>query len=309
MVTRGQRRLMRRSGGLEERALVDMTGTDSAPHARSRASVGRGHGKHAGHGPRILRRPNSSVVSLISILVGLGLWELYARTTDTFIPPFSDVGSAWLRMVGSGELVEALGLSFQAFGLGFGLALIAAVAFGLLIGLNEEVDHTAAPFLSALIALPSVAYIPLIMIWLGFGLEGRVAIVFEFSVLVMTMNIRAGVRSVDRDLLQMAGSFQLGRLRTFRWVVIPGALPGIMSGVRLGLGRAIKGTVTAEVLLVLVGMGGLVKHYGNTFRLDSLLAVVATIVAIALVLTSLLLRLDRRLNRWRSRSNSTGGQA
>jgi NitT/TauT family transport system permease protein len=105
----------------------------------------------------------------------------------------------------------------------------------------------------------------------------------------------------------MARSFRLGRWRTFRWVIVPGALPGIMAGVRLGLGRAIKGTVTAEVLLVLIGIGGLVKHYGNTFRLDALLAVVATVVAIALILTSLLLRIDRRLNRWRTRSNLTGG--
>jgi NitT/TauT family transport system permease protein len=227
---------------------------------------------------------------------------MYARATDTFIPPFSDVFTAWIQMVASGELVEALAVSAQAFLIGFGLAIVVSLALGILLGTNAEADHTAAPFLSALIALPSVAYIPLIMIWFGFGLAGRVAIVFEFSVLVMTMNVRAGVRGVDHDLLQMARAFSFGRRRTFRDVVIPGAMPGIMAGLRLGLGRAIKGTVTAEVLLVLIGVGGLVKSYGNTFRLDALLAVVATIVAIALIFTSVLLRIDMRLNHWRAAS-------
>jgi NitT/TauT family transport system permease protein len=259
-------------------------------------------GKRSGRARSLLGVSKSTWLGGLSVLGGLVLWELYARTVDTFIPPFSDVVSAWTRMIASGELIEAFAGSAQAFFIGFSLAIVVALAVGIVLGTNAEADHTAAPFLSALIALPSVAYIPLIMIWFGFGLAGRVAIVFEFSVLVMTMNVRAGVRGVDHDLLQMARAFSFGRWRTFRNVVVPGAMPGIMAGLRLGLGRAIKGTVTAEVLLVLVGVGGLVKSYGNTFRLDALLAVVATIVAIALILTSVLLRIDRRLNRWQAAS-------
>lgn len=297
---------MRNARSLGGRALVETAGTEITAQSPGSDALSLEDRKRAGRRSGIVRLPSASLVGLLSLAVGLALWEVVTRATDTFIPPFSEVVSAWVRMVGSGELPEALGLSFQAFAIGFGLAIVVALALGLLIGLNDEVDHTVAPFLSALIALPSVAYIPLIMIWLGFGLLGRVAIVFEFSVLVMTMNIRAGVRGVDRDLLQMARSFRLGSWRTFRSIVIPGAMAEIMAGLRLGLGRAIKGTVTGEVLLVLVGVGGMVKHYGNTFRLDSLLAVVATIVAIALVLTSLLLRLDRRLNRWRQRSSLRG---
>ena len=254
-----------------------------------------------------LRRPRrGAFTGVLSLLVGAAFWELYTRTTDTFLPPLTDVGSAWLKLAGSGELLKALGVSTQAFVIGFGAAILVALALGLLLGLNEEVDDAAAPFLSALVALPSVAYVPLIMIWLGFGLVGRIAIVFEFTVLVMTLNIRAGVRGVDPGLVEMARSFSLGRRKTLRSIVIPAALPGIMAGLRLGLGRAIKGTVTAEVFLVLTGLGNLVVTYGNTFRLDSLLAVVATIVVIALVLTAVLLQVDRRLNRWRTSSQIIG---
>ncbi len=255
----------------------------------------------------LARRFGSGTVGFAAVVLGLVVWDIYARSTDTFVPPLGDVADAWLRMVDSGELLDALWISTQAFTLGLLLAVVVALAFGLLTGLNDEVDHAASPFLSALVALPSVAYIPLIMIWIGFGLAGRVAIVFEFAVLVMTLNFRAGVRSVDPDLLEMARSFGLGRRLTFARIIIPGAMAGIMSGIRLGLGRAIKGTVTAEVLLVLVGMGGLVKSYGNTFRVDSLLAVVATIVVIALVMTSLLMRVDARVNRWRRYADPTTG--
>lgn len=269
--------------------------TDDVPRGRPRRWID------------LVRRPTSTFVGFVALLLGLAVWDIYARTNDTFIPPLGDVADAWLRMVASGELVDALAVSAQAFTLGLLLAIVVALGFGLLIGLNDDADHAASPFLSALVALPSVAYIPLIMIWFGFGLEGRAVIVFEFAVLVMILNFRTGVRSVDPDLLQMARSFGLGRWRTFWRIIIPGAMAGIMAGIRLGLGRAIKGTVTAEILLVLVGMGGLVKAYGNTFRVDSLLAVVATIVVIALVLTSLLMRLDSHVNRWKRFADPTIG--
>jgi NitT/TauT family transport system permease protein len=291
---------------LEERALAQRTATDlgleraNGTHAASRHPEGRGNGR------RPFPRLTSYRVSALSVGLGLVAWELYARNTETFVPPFTDVIVAWVRMMGSGELFAALAVSSQAFVLGLGLAVIVAVALGLILGLSDTIDHAAAPFVSALVALPSVAYIPIIMLWIGFGLEGRIAVVFEFCVLVMALNFRAGVRSVDPDLLEMARAFRLTRWQTFRSVLIPGSMTGIMAGLRLGLGRAIKGTVTAEVLLVLVGLGGLVKHYGNTFRIDSLLAVVGTIVLIALVLTSLLMRLDRRVNRWRPRVQDTG---
>jgi NitT/TauT family transport system permease protein len=206
--------------------------------------------------------------------------------------------AAWFTLLNDGSLIRELLVSLQALSVGFLLAVLVGLGLGLAIGTLPDLDHLLEPYVSALLALPSVAYIPLIMLWLGFGLEARIAIVFEFAVLVIAINTRAGVLAVDRSLMEMGRSFGMTRQQLFTSIVLRAASPTIFAGLRIGIGRAVKGMVTAELLLVLVGLGGMIRYLGSSFRVDFLLAVVVTIVVVAMFMTAVLQSIDRRLNAW-----------
>lgn len=261
----------------------------SAVRQRSRSFAGRV--RRLGGG-----RTTSAAISLACFLA---IWELYARLQPgVFLPPFSVVVEAWLRLAGSGTLLEAVSISVQALGIGFGLALVTGILLGLLMGLSETADRVLSMYVNALLAVPSVAYIVLLLLWFGTGLTARTAIVFEYAVLIIAVNTTVGVKTVDRSLVEMGRSFRLSRRALLTKVILPGALPAISAGVRLGIGRAVKGMINSEMLLVLVGMGGLIKYYGSSFRVDLLLAMVITVVMIALLLTASARWIEAQISGW-----------
>lgn len=236
----------------------------------------------------------------LSVLFVVAAWEAYGRLSGgVLVPPLTTVGEAWISMARDGTLLAAASVSAQAFLIGTPLAIAAGIALGLLMGTSEDAEHLLSPYVNALIALPSVAYIPLIMIWLGTDVAARIAIVFEYAVLIIAVNTMTGVKMVDPSLVEMGRSLCLPRSRIFRDIVIPAALPSILAGLRLGLGRAVKGTVNAEMLMVLVGLGGTIMRYASGFRLDHMLAVILTVVVVALVLAVGLDRMERRLTGWK----------
>ena len=245
------------------------------------------------------RWSTATTLRLCSVALGLAAWEVAGQIGDTIaVPPLSSVIAAWFTLLNDGSLIRELLVSLQALSVGFLLAVLVGLGLGLAIGTLPDLDHLLEPYVSALLALPSVAYIPLIMLWLGFGLEARIAIVFEFAVLVIAINTRAGVLAVDRSLMEMGRSFGMTRQQLFTSIVLRAASPTIFAGLRIGIGRAVKGMVTAELLLVLVGLGGMIRYLGSSFRVDFLLAVVVTIVVVAMFMTAVLQSIDRRLNAW-----------
>lgn len=254
-------------------------------------------------GPSLaLRRAHSPwSLRIASLLVVLGGWEALARLYDSPVaPPFSAVIVSWWDLLLDGDLVDALSVSFLAVAIGFGLALTIGIVAGIALGVFDWLDDLLAPFINAVMAVPSVAYIPIIIIWFGVGFTARTLVIFEFALWVFVINVRTGVRGVDPTLLDMGRAFGLTKLATFWTIVLPAAVPAIFAGLRLGVSRAIKGMVTAELLMAVVGVGGLMKYYGSSFLTAYLLALVITMVTIALLLTGLVQLLDNRINRWQS---------
>jgi NitT/TauT family transport system permease protein len=131
-------------------------------------------------------------------------------------------------------------------------------------------------------------------------MESRIAVVFLFAVFVIIINTMTGVKQVDGVLVEMARSFGAKEREIFFKIILPAALPAIMAGLRLGIGRAVKGMVTAEMLLTLTGIGAMVMQYGSAFATDSLFAVILTILLVALVTMKGVQWLDRRLTGWKA---------
>jgi len=240
----------------------------------------------------------------LALLLLIVAWEIAGRLADAvFFAPFSGVITAWWSLMFSGGLPLALTASLQALLVGFGLALVLGLTLGSLMGLSRSFKYLLDIFVNTLMVAPLVAVIPVIAIFLGLDVWARAAVVFLFAVFVITVNAEAGMKAASPDLIEMARSFGLGQSQIFRVVILPAALPAFMAGIRLGIVRAVKGMVTAELFMSMTGLGALVDYYGSQFQTDKLLAVLLTVVVISMGLGSAVNRVDRRLSRWQLGAN------
>lgn len=194
---------------------------------------------------------------------------------------------------------SALGASLRQLGIGFALAVAVGVPLGLLMGSIRLVDDLMAPFVNTLFVTPKEALLPFLITLFGTRLNFRIAVVFLFAVFFIVMNTSAGVRSVDRHLIETGRSFGLPMHRIFTRIVLPGSLPFVIAGTRLGLATSIKGMVIAE-LWVTAGAGLLLKNFAAFRRLDMFLALSIVIIAVGVASTTLLGALERRLRPWKA---------
>jgi ABC-type nitrate/sulfonate/bicarbonate transport system permease component len=244
-----------------------------------------------------MKRRTLRAISLITL--GL-LWEILGRTQNAhLLPPLSKIFSAWIELLISGQLIHALLVSLQALVLGFLLSVGLGVPLGLIMGRYRKLESFLDIYMTALLAVPMISFIPFLVIAFGLGLQSRVWIVFLFAFVIITINTAAGVRNVDPTLTEMARSFGARESELFLKVILPAALPMIMAGIRLGMGRAILGMVTSEMILSAVGFGVMLMTFGASFNSPALFATILTIVLLAVGLLALIQYLDRRLMPWR----------
>jgi NitT/TauT family transport system permease protein len=142
------------------------------------------------------------------------------------------------------------------------------------------------------------ALVPLVIMSTGIGLVSRVLLVVVFSIPIIIVNTRTGVRQVDPGLIEMSTSYGASEGQVWRKILLPGSLPAIMAGIRLGLGRAVTGMVVVELLMVSVGIGGLILNFRGTLEPDLLYAVVVLVILEALLLVSAVRFLERKVAPW-----------
>ncbi len=226
-------------------------------------------------------------------------WQVTTQDLGSLLlPTFVDtVRATWDLLVG-GRIWEALWLSNQALVIGYVASVVVGVPLGLVMSRLRAAEAFVDPYVNLLLTTPMAAIIPLFVMAMGLGLASRSAIVFVFAVVYIVVNTRAGVRSVDPTLIEMARSFGASELRVWQRVLIPGAAPALVAGLRIGLGRALTGMVLAELLMVGVGVGRLMLEYRGFFDGDYLYAVVLIIVAEALLLMSAVRFCESHLLPW-----------
>ncbi len=237
-----------------------------------------------------------------SVGLVLLIWELYGRAQDTtlFFVPFTSVVTALWELVQTTEFWDAFRQTFIPFIWGWLLSLVVGIFLGLLIGRFPAFDALTKPYVTFLNALPISTLVPIAVILFGIGYPSRILIVFLFGVIEVTLNTAAGVRYVNRDLVEMGESFNGTQWRLFRKVILPASVPGIMAGVRIGTGRAVVGMVVVEILLVAVGMGRLILRYRGRFQSAELYAVVLALILFGILLQVLARRIELRASRWKS---------
>lgn len=252
-------------------------------------------------GRRVLRWLGSrSGLRVLSVAAVLALWQWYGSRPDVFaLAPFTRVGAALVRMVTSGEVVRAalgtLGIAAQ----GYALATVLGILGGFATGISAVARNTLDPIVNALYTAPMTLLIPVIGIWIGLGTRGKLFLVFMFSVFVILVNTAAGVRSVDPGLMETARSFGARRLKLYRDVLLPWSLPFILTGMRLGVGRAIRGAIVADMLLISSNLGRYLLEAGSTYRMDVLLAGILFTMLLGYGLMALARWIESRALRWR----------
>jgi NitT/TauT family transport system permease protein len=243
-----------------------------------------------------LRAMRPTVLALAS---GIILWEVAGRLLDfTFLPPFSEVIAAMWRMILSGEITSNLGASLFALAVGYTLAVVVGVPLGILMGRYRTLEYVLDPYINALLATPSLLYVPIMFGIFGISRMTQIAVIFLYALIIITIVCMGGVRSVDQSYTEMAAAFGARDRQMFRRVLLPGALPMIMAGLRLGMGRAVRGMINGEMVIVLVGMGALMRMYGGRFDAASVYGLLLVVIIIALICTGTIQWVERRVTHW-----------
>jgi len=230
-------------------------------------------------------------------------WEAYAsQARSLLIPRFSETVIGFFTLLTDRHFWEALFISNQSLVLGFSIAVVLGIPLGLAMGRFRAAERAVDVYLNILLVTPMAALIPILLMSLGLTLASRVVLVVLFSIVMIIVNSRAGVRQVDPSLIEMARSFGASERQIWWRVLLPGSLPAVMTGVRIGLGRAVTGMVIVELLMVAVGIGGLILEYRGFFKAELLYGTVVIVVLEALALITLARRLERRVAPWARQS-------
>jgi NitT/TauT family transport system permease protein len=227
------------------------------------------------------------------------IWQVYASNIESLlIPTFTETLQGTVELVLTPAIWNAFWLSNQALIIGFGIGVVLGIVLGLAAARFRNIEGFIDPYLNILLVMPMAALIPLMIMSIGIGLTSRVLIVFLFTIPVIIVNTRAGVRQVEANLIEMATSYGASERQIWRKVLLPGALPAVMTGVRLGLGRGITGMVVVELLFVAVGIGNLILEFRGQFEPGLLYGVVILVVVEALVLITIVRNIEQRLAPW-----------
>jgi NitT/TauT family transport system permease protein len=272
-------------------------------HSWSEArDASRSGAKTAGIGSRIWRDYHAVIRGTVSVVVALIAWELigrYAITSKLMFAPLSAVLQEFAKLWATGELQRHMIVSFTALALGFAIAAAIGVAIGSLIGISKTVGEHLDPLINALYATPLVALSPILILAFGIGPASKVAVVFMLAVFPILINTTVGIRSADENLIEAARSFAATRVDIFRRVLLPSALPFMVAGLRLGIGRGLVGIFIGELFGAQEGLGYLISLSGQTFDVPGMFVGVLILALAGVVCVAVFEYIERRVAPWR----------
>jgi len=227
--------------------------------------------------------------TIISVVVVMAAWEITGRfivTNSLFFAPLSSVIGAAFTLWHSGELQKDIIASFSAVVYGMALAIVIGIVIGVLSGASRGFREYTDAFVTGLYATPLVAVAPILILWFGIGIASKIAVVFLMAVFPILISTAAGIRNTDASYIEVARSFGASRLQIIRKVMIPAAVPFVITGIRLAIGRAIVGVVVGELFGARAGLGFLIFTSGQTFDVPSLFLGVLILALAGVALTS-----------------------
>ena len=247
------------------------------------------------------RRMPRALITTLSLAFVFGLWEWFGRDVNPVFGSYpSAIVEAGVALVKSGKLWKALLDSLKPFLAGYGLAVVLGVPLGLVIGRFRFMEAALGVYVTAGYAMPLVALVPLLILWLGLGFAVKVAIIFLMSIFPITINAWLGVRAVPKTLIEVGQSFVASDATILRRIILPATLPYIMAGLRLAVGRAVVAMIVAEFFTSIGGLGGIIINSANNFDTATMFGPVVVIVLLAVGLTALIGFIEKRVAPWQA---------
>ncbi len=241
------------------------------------------------------------VITTASIGVMLLVWEVVGRNTNPIFGsyPTAIAAAAW-EITASGELGTALLQSLRAFLLGFALSIVIGVPIGLVIGRSWITEAALGIYVTSGNAMPLVAVVPLLILWLGLGFKVKVAIVLLMSVFPIIMNTWLGVAAVPKALIEVGQTFVAPPSVILRRIVLPATVPYIMAGIRLAIGRAVVAMIIAEFFTTISGLGAIVINAANNFETATMFVPIILLMLLALGLDALIGWAEHKVAPWQA---------
>ena len=241
------------------------------------------------------------IVRLISLIFVLLVWEYYGRRVNPILFTYpSAIARAFIILVGNGELQSYMKESLLVLTYASILSVLAGVLLGVIMGRFSIVEWATDIYVNALYSTPMVAMVPLIVLWFGFKVPAKVIIVFLFMVFPVLLNTYEGVKNVDRNLQEVARSFCSSESQLWRHLIIPSAIPFIVAGVRLAIGRGLVGMIVAEFYTSVTGLGYMIVRYANALETDKLFVPIVMVMILGVGLLSLAKWVEGRIAPWRN---------
>lgn len=248
------------------------------------------------HGWLVANR--GSVVRTLAICLGLIAWQLYTATQPAYLfPGLGRIAGAFRQQLAAGLLSAYLNSMATLF-VGVSLALLVGVALGLVMGLNDWGEVLLNPYVNALYVAPVVALVPVLILIGGASFGTRVTVVFLFAVFEIAINTYEGVKTTPDAAIDAVRSFGADTTFLIRHVILPHDLPYIFAGLRLGVGRGIKGMIIAELIFDFVNLGAIIRTWADNFQLEGVFAVVVLLMLTGIVLTRGIAVVEARLIDW-----------
>ena len=239
---------------------------------------------------------------LVSIVVGLAVWEILARLfleNDLLMPAPSGVALSFWKLALSGELKRHFAATLLEFAYGFSAACLIGIPLGYWMGMHKWLEEWMDPWIAALYSIPIITFVPLIIIWFGIGMLSKVVVVFKITIVELILNTAAGVKTIDPLWLEVSKSLRLSGWQTVYKIRLPAALPYIVTGMRLGVGRALLGVIAAELLASNAGLGYLLRDASETWDSPKLFVTVVLLAAMGIASFTLIKKGEQKLAPWR----------
>ncbi len=238
-----------------------------------------------------------------AVLLVFAAWQaifLVVPFNPLFITKPSLIAAGYVDLVESGDLFHDLAVSAVPFFTGLGAAVVVGVPLGIVMGWRVRVGYALDPLMTIFYASPLVALAPLLVIFFGVGLSGKAIIVFTLAVFPFVFNAYAGVRAVDRLLINVVRSLGGGEWALYRKVIFPSVLPYVVAGARIAVGRALIGVLVGEFFAASEGIGFAISRFGDLFAMDKMFACILTVMVIAVALTEGIRFAERAAFPWRA---------
>ena len=245
-----------------------------------------------------------TLVRIASLIVVLVAWEIYGRSVNPVLFTYpTAVFQSFVELTLSGELWRYLQQSLVVLVCGFAGAVLVGIPLAVATARYRWLDYATDTYVNALYSMPMVAIVPLLVLWFGFDVSAKAVVVFLFCLFPILINTYQGVKNVDPRLLEVARSFRSSEAQLWRDLIVPSALPFIVAGLRLAIGRGLVGLVIAEFYTSIAGLGYMIVKYANSFQTDKLFVPIVVLMVLGVALMEALKQVQSRMAPWLRQSD------